>query len=327
PQQTTTLTIILLDAKSFQVPVTVKNLRQGSDQAIQLGCSFNKLDFYFLARLAQYISVKDSQNNTVKMIREAGFYIDPMLSHAYRIRYVSSRNDWEQLLQLRLLAQQTEGRMQSVTDYTLCADQHDSTSRHLMVFCGEQLVGTGRMVFNYGVVERAEHANLCPIPDFIVQAGFTENSRAATHPAFRRTMIFQYLIRYYYRIAIQENLAYMIINCEDSLVKIYQRFGGRPTGDTFYTEYMEDRRLNLIYFDVKEIASGHQLPFKIWSFIFHDKLSILKEKNIRVRSKYRILQKILNLSKKVLEYVSHLQLHKNSRLAYEKQRQKIQQGE
>ena len=141
-------------------------------------------------------------------------------------------------------SQQAEGRWLDEKDPNNTIDSFDEKSRKFMLKIGSQVVAVGRLVFNQHYTE-AEHASLVKLPEYVKKSSFIEASRFATHPEFRGGNLFPALIQQIMKVALENNISWVVSNCEDSLVNIYLRFGV-ATKESFYTSFMEEKRLNLL---------------------------------------------------------------------------------
>ena len=144
-------------------------------------------------------------------------------------------------------------------------DKYDNYARHLMAYCGSELVSAGRLVFNNGNKLRSEHTGYgVELPNFLWKGGFLEISRLVVEKDFRGADIFLGMMAEFAIIAAQNNIKYLVLNCVDSLVPVYQKFGAKKLGKKFYTEFMEDQALNLLYIDINQSISG-KMNFVAWS--------------------------------------------------------------
>jgi GNAT superfamily N-acetyltransferase len=128
---------------------------------------------------------------------------------------------------------------------------------------GSLLLGTGRIVYNFGNLERSEICQLgFKAPEFLVRDRFVEASRFATDPRFRRRDIFKLLLSCAFRLAYLSGHRYVLIDCEDALVPVYRRLGARKLAQKVIHP-LEGVELNVLYFDLKRLARRLRILRKV----------------------------------------------------------------
>ena len=162
-----------------------------------------------------------------------------------------------------------------------------------MLKIGSQVVAVGRLVFNEHYTE-AEHASLVDLPEYIKKSSFIEASRFATHPEFRGGNLFPSLIQQIMKVALENNISWVVSNCEDSLVNIYLRFGVRPRKESFYTSFMEEKRLNLLISNVRHLFLCKGVSLLYWSITYRDIYKKFKKDSIYLTPYQKIRMKIIS---------------------------------
>jgi hypothetical protein len=204
--------------------------------------------------------------------------------------YRKDESDFEKILDLRLAGAQSEGRWKDTTDSTVMKDKYDDYARHIMAYCGSELVSAGRIVFNNGNKLRCEHDGYgVELPNYLWKSGFLEISRLVVDKGFRGADIFLGMLAEFAIIAGQNNVRYLILNCVDELVPVYEKFGAQRLNLRFHTEFMQDRALNLLCLDVNDSITG-KMNFVAWSEVseVHGYLnSHSKIENIKLKQKAR----------------------------------------
>ena len=107
---------------------------------------------------------------------------------------------------------------------------------------------------------------------------------------FRGGNLFPALIQQIMKVALENNISWVVSNCEDSLVNIYLRFGVRPQKESFYTSFMEEKRLNLLISNVRHLflckGVSHytgQLHITIYKKFKKDSIYLTPYQKIRMR--------------------------------------------
>ncbi len=209
----------------------------------------------FLEALAEFLFLACPGISVKALVKEN--WPAMALRRALRFRYASSEDEFIQVLDLRLMGAHSDGRWLDTQDSRKMLDSFDIHSRHIMCVAGERLVGTARLVFNDGEHLRAEHTGYgVKLPDRLWKGGFVEVSRLCTHPDYRGADVFLFMLQHLGRIVLTSGNAYMLTNCVDSLVPIYERFGAKNIGLRFDSPFMQGHKLNLLVFDCKKICAG-----------------------------------------------------------------------
>ena len=198
----------------YPVDTIVKSTRKADDGKFIIGCMFESMSPRLQMAISSYLLTSESDSPSLTELRESGFLVGGDLSKVVISRYVNSgsREMWQSYLDLRLRAQQGEGRWKGEADPTKTLDPFDPTSRHMLLTLGSSPVGIGRIVFNGGKEEASEHFGKVDIPQWIKDGGFVEASRFATDPGYRKANIFPIIIKNGFKICIQNGLPYVLAN-------------------------------------------------------------------------------------------------------------------
>lgn len=247
---------------------------------------------------------------SVNILRENGFKVKS-LEKAYVFKNATTPEQINRILALRLKAAQKDGRWIGETDIQKMSDRLDKFSRHLYCEINGEVVASFRLVFNNGIPEKSEHVSYgVTIPDWLWEAGFVEGSRLCTDPDFRGAELFFLMIQNISKVVIQSGNRYVLINCVDSLVKVYKKTAGvHSLNQKFYTPYMQDRALNLLYSDARQLQLGFNFQPTSWILNVPLGMYMLANGNIKLNwwekpikfifhLKYTIFSKVLHLLKK-----------------------------
>ena len=206
-----------------------------------------------LKALSQYLLAGDV-TLTPAALRAGGLpvgSVEPAVSYDS----AASSADYEEILALRLLANQAEGHMvrQSIDDLRSPFDAH---SRHVTCRFGGRIVGYVRVIFVDGDPARSQYVSLGghEVPQWLWDAGFVEGGAGATHPDFQRAGLYVALMQHLFRVAVQSGHRYVLGACPDGLLAVYREMG---------FEILEERlvepkpgwrfRSHLIYADVEQL--------------------------------------------------------------------------
>lgn len=279
PGATLLLNVMLPAVGEYEVLVEVTNIRslnasEGINQFV-IGTAFIKPSPDFLKAISTYLVLDLAGSANLKELKENGFLV-PSMSNATVFSYVSTEHEWHQVLKLRLRAAQKEGRWLGETNYLKLSDEYDKYSRHIICKVENKIVASIRLVFNNNEIDRVEHKKFFEVPDKFWKNGFVEASRLCTDPDYRGSTLFLGFLQHVGRIVGQQGIRYVLMNCEDSLVPIYQRYGAKPLGVTFHTEFMQHKRLNMIYYDSIRVFLGQNMKISSWYVMWKDIFYFLK---------------------------------------------------
>ena len=286
PQTVMELSISIPGMKQYKVKVRVTTARESEDtkDGFNLGVNYINPDPEFLEAVSIFLLKHPGEPITLKNLKENNFIVPFDLSKVLVCRYVSSRRDLEDYLELRLSAQKGEGRWLEESDRLMTVDEFDSRSRKVMFKIGTQTVAIGRLVF-HEKDQMAEHDNLVDIPEYIRKEKFLEASRFATNPEFRGANLFVSLMMQVMKIAVENQAKYVLCNSEDSLVKIYARFGTKPLGRSFRTDFMEDVNLNLMVADVNRCIRLKDVSIFLGLSLLESFFPYMKSRHMTLASK------------------------------------------
>ena len=172
------LTIAIPGCGEYCVASHIINSRfiNKSKSSYYMGVSFVDPDAKFLEAISIYLLRHPGENITLNALKESNFIVPFNLTKVTKCVYVRSKKDYSEYLELRLKAQQAEGRWLDEEDPNNTIDSFDEKSRKFMFKIGSQVVAVGRLVFNEHHTE-AEHASLVDLPEYIKKSSFIEASR------------------------------------------------------------------------------------------------------------------------------------------------------
>lgn len=295
------LTFLIPTQKEFEQEVEIVNLRphnkyelKESNNHFILGCQFVNPSKDFLSAISSYLLLDHNVRPSIKDLLANGFIVDE-IKPAITISYASDKTDWDELLSLRLRSAQHAGRWLGETNPQKMCDNYDQYARHVLCRIHGNLVGASRIVFNNGEAERTEHNGVAEIPEKLWKSGFVECSRACTDPRYRgASVFFVYMVQQTGVITAQTGYHYSLLNCEDSLVPVYKRCGGKPLGQRFYTPYMQETALNLILFDTEKIFYGIGINPIYWYLMWKDVQQDLERRGVIQPSLYQKFRRFIS---------------------------------
>ncbi len=257
----------------FHENMMIRHVRSADEgRSYILGCQFISPSHRFLAALGDF-SLSFAPDVTLHELRRAGFPID-METQAITVRASDTQADFIQIMNLRLCAYQSEGRLLDHEDPHSQIDRFDAYSRQLVAKVGERVIAATRIVFNNGDRSRSEYESVHPLPEWLWEKGFVEISKLCTDPAFRGGAVFLRLGAEAFRLAVLEGASYIVVVCLDEMLSTYKRLGFKDSGTSFEHPLLKER-ITLLYGDIEKILSGEGIGFVYWCFLgvpLHDYL-------------------------------------------------------
>ena len=231
----------------------------------------------------------DGSAPSPKALRVAGFTTRAQGSRL-ELAYVRSAEEFKEILQLRALSfgQNEEGRR-----WEKWSDKHDAHSRILVGRFRGKIVCSGRVVYQDGV-DSLEQSKFLKMPDLIPRdAPLTEIGRVCTHPDYRGDDLLVQLFRFIVLTMMESGQRYMIVNCTDELLGMYETVGLRKTGASFIHPN-DGARHYLIFSDLHRTIFGvniHPLKWMLMIGAIWDQLApyVPTESSVVERVKLRLL--------------------------------------
>jgi predicted GNAT family N-acyltransferase len=188
------------------------------------------------------------------------------LEKAFLFKYAQTPQEVEKILKLRLLAAKGEGRWLDTEDHNVMRDKWDSFARQIYCEVNGKIIAASRIVFNNGLSERSEHVSYnIEVPEWLWKEGFVEASRVCTDPAYRGSDVFMRMLQQMSHIVTQSGHRFLLMNCVDSLVPVYQKVVGVVSlKKRFFTPFMQKDALNLLYIDVRSLQIGTNAKPRSW---------------------------------------------------------------
>lgn len=171
------------------------------------------------------------------------------------------------ILELRLRAAQSDGRLQGISDIELCRDSFDAQALHVKLVLRGQLVAAGRLIFLQGQRERSEICRaLVELPDHLMAgADGVEISRICTDPDFRRGHLLTLLLAECAWAAYQRGGRMLLGYCVKQLVPVYVRFAGEQLPFSGHHPLYEGRESCVVRIDLDKVIRGENVPFLAWA--------------------------------------------------------------
>lgn len=261
PGQRLKVRISVLDLEGYLIPVVIKELEvfETRDTNYRIYVAFANEKRLIVEKISNYV-LSFSNDATPKNLKDMG-WMPVAIAKGLKFEYVVyGSSSWKEVLDLRLNAAKSAGRWLDINDPTVMEDRFDPIAKHFAIKLSGRIVGAARVVENEGDLSRSEHAGWgVDLPPWLQAKGFTECSRVCTDPNYRGSDVFLSILQHLGRMSMRSGEQYLLVNCVDSLVPIYMRFGAKPLGLRFTTPFMQGNMLNVLVIDVPQVTVGFGL--------------------------------------------------------------------
>ncbi|WP_437775057.1 GNAT family N-acetyltransferase [Sorangium sp. So ce1097] len=183
------------------------------------------------------------------------------------IRTVEDAEALEAALSVRLRGNQFFGRLSGVGDPSALTDELDPHAITFVCQLGQKPIGTGRVVINDGDRRLSEIQREVGLPDWIWRERFAEVSRVAIHPDYRASGVMVAIFREVGRIALNMRCRYLVLDCIEKLVPVYEKIGGKRLPITKKHPYSGET-VHVMYVDLLELLTTLRGNPVFWTFMF-----------------------------------------------------------
>jgi predicted GNAT family N-acyltransferase len=231
-------------------------------------------------------------------LRKAGFF-PQSVAKSTDFYFLKSEDDYEQVLQLRLIAHRVGGTVDEAATPFDMSDRFDSNSRIIVAKYKGTLVASARIHYS-PLEESMEHEQYVAWPtDYPRRDTVFEITRVCTHPDFRSNDLLAGLLRFIATTCIQPQRPWVLISSTDAMLPFYQKIGLVKT-NLHYEHPVYRGRQNILLTNALDVIRGRSVHPVYWNAIWRDVFNYLVETGIlkpepidhaRLRA-YRVIQPI-----------------------------------
>ena len=247
-----------------------------------MGAEFIKTDSILLRSLGDYL-LNFAKEVTVKSLNKEGFNIKNV-SKWVDFSYVKTEEEYQEVLDLRLRAYKSAGKVPKDASKESMANDLDSRSKILITKHNGKIIGT----IVYVIPEKEEDILICqhfPYPKSLPKISEIGCSwRFCIDKDFRHADITHKIIAYVVYNFIKNGRRYWFSGAEKDLLPIYDKYGLKTQGivcNDFGLKSKEDdgRENELIIMDTHKIIKGQNISPKYWNLLYRDLFDYLLETN------------------------------------------------
>ncbi len=242
---------------------------------LSLGCKLVKPSKQVLEIISQYLfqfgppmSLKEMRDNNLMPANSAS---------GIEFRYVRTKEEYEQVLDLRRLAYGGAGKIAADEDVS---DIYDARSRIVVGTYKGQIVASTRLIFNE-LADQMEHEQFVAFPDWIPRKDdICEITRVCLHPEFRGSDILLGLFRFVGITVAQSGRRYILGCATDKLLPMYLRIGFQDTKINFAHKNLNNLEHTIFLCDVVKGLSGKDVNPLVWNVVWSPVTAYLTERHI-----------------------------------------------
>ncbi|MBV1906950.1 MAG: hypothetical protein KUG75_12810 [Pseudomonadales bacterium] len=252
---------------AFSVVVKRINIQSesGKDYLI-LGAEYHELSQYTKNALGQYL-IQFGDFATLDQLRKAQF-IPKSISTAVDFYFLKEKEDYKQVLDLRLKANQDIGNISTGISVEDMADSYDSRARIVVGKFKGKVIATARILYNQ-IDDQLEQEQYVKWPSHLPRKDqILEMSRAATHSSFRKNDLLANLFGFIAATCVQSGREWVIISSTDALIPFYNKLGWRETGLDYKHPTFGNSRQSILIANVFDGMCGRKVHPLYWNSVW-----------------------------------------------------------
>jgi len=255
----------------ISIPLKVARVNltaEGGKDYLEVGLEFGELNNHHKEVIGQYL-VQFSDAESLRSVRESGFF-PTSLTKGIDYGFIKTAEEFQEVLELRFLANKRVGKIpEGYTAYDM-ADIYDARSRILVGRYRGKVVGTLRLTFNE-LGDKLEHENYVELPPEFPRGELVlECARAATHPDFRGSDLWNTLVQHAAIAAGQAKRPWVVLSTTKELLPMYLRIGFTDTGLRYRHELYPEMEQLVLYINMYDALSGHGVGPIYWNVIWRN---------------------------------------------------------
>ena len=248
---------------------------KGGREFLMLGCSFVNPSQTFLKLIGQYL-FQFGPAVSLKELSDSGLSVE-QIAKGVEFKYVRTKAEFEQVLELRKLAYGAAGKLASEEDVT---DIYDARARIIIGLFRGKVVASTRLIFNE-IDQQMEHEQFVTFDSTIPNRDqICEITRVCTHPDFRGADLLAGLLKFI-SITVAQSGRYYILGCStDSLLPMYMKMGFQNLGIKFTHGSLNNVEHTIFMCDVRNVMIGRGVGPIVWNVLWSDASKYMDENQI-----------------------------------------------
>lgn len=295
----------------ISVTVRIKNLDVFSEddkEYLAIGVAADRLSKHEKEIISQYLG-QFGDVASVSELKESGFgSFAP--NQAFQYSFASSALDYSNVLELRHLAYNAEGKLRPEQTVEDMSDVFDARSRILVCRKGDRIVGTARLTFHEHS-DTLEHEQYLSWPADLPRRDETvEVTRLCAHPDFQGAGMFFSLLRFCVITAVQARRNWVVSSAASDMVPMYEAVGLKCTRLSFDHPAYNDLKHHVMVGNIQDAMLGRSSNALMWNLVWKDAFAFMSDHQYididavaRVRlALYRAIAPVVPLVRRLISY-------------------------
>ena len=246
----------------------------GGKDFLELGLEFSGLSKQQRQTIGQYL-VQFSDADSPSKLRDEGFY--PIsLKKGIDYSFIKDDEEFQEVLELRLHANRTAGKIPESYTANDMADIYDARSRIIVGRFKGKVVATARLTLPEidEQLETEEFHRLSPsVPR---KDQLVEVSRAATDPEYRGGSMWYSLIQQMAVTSVQANRPYALISTTEELIPMYELLGFKELNENYVNPLYPTKTQHIMLLDTLGALNGLSVNPAVWHEVWKPVLDHLQ---------------------------------------------------
>lgn len=268
---------------------------------IMAGTRFLEKDDTTLSSIAEYL-LNFGQDVTIKRLKEEGFKVQEM-SKYFDFTYAKTEEDYNEVLKLRFSTYLTAGKLKEGTRVQDMADEHDASSRILMVKFQNELVGTARLTY-HETWSTSYYGQYFTSDQFKISArDCVEVTKLCITDTKRGGDVFISILSHLILTSVKSSRRYIIGGATGHLFNFYLEHGFQAANIKYLSTGLNNLQHELIFMDTLKVAKCQTISLKKWYKTFSKVIDFMIEKEILTVSKADFMK--INYYKRIGRFLGY----------------------
>jgi len=266
-----------------QIPIrtTIENVRLTTENGkdyLSVGVSLETLGRQERQIIAQYL-IQFGEGASAAELRANGL-APRSIANSMEFSFVRTLEEYQQVLELRLLAYRTAEKIPTTFEATDMADIYDTRSRIVIGKLKGKVVATAALVF-HEYHDRLEVEENEPWPKELPRReDMVEIIRLCTHPSYRGQDLLVSIFQFMAVTVTQARRHFVVMSCTKELVPLYKKIGMEAQNIEYRHGKFGDAAHTVLLGNVRKAMSGSVVNPLVWNAVWAPATKYMIEKEI-----------------------------------------------
>ncbi|HMN67184.1 MAG TPA: GNAT family N-acyltransferase [Bdellovibrionales bacterium] len=258
----------------IQIKAVRVDLQYGKE-VLSMGATFDTNDKHIVQTVGQYL-MQFSSVSSLRELRKDGLIVDSV-AEAIQFCYVRTKEEYEQVLELRREAYVEAGKIvESKTAFDM-ADELDSRARIVIGKYKGKIVASARLIFNR-FEDQMEQEKFVRWPMELPRRDeMVEITRMCTRPDFRKSDLLTSMLRFIAITVVQSKRCWIVICATDEMVPLYAKIGFHKVGLDYPHVALNNKIHHVMLANVPDAMEGKTVGPVVWNLVWSEVSSYLEQ--------------------------------------------------